>query len=361
MADQEDNQLLNDALRLASAGILPMVLKSVIELNIIDTLYAASGDGNRRFFSSSEIISSIPFKNPQAPSFLERMLRLLATHSILDCNLRAKANGETETVYAARPICRFLSKNQEGESLAYLLLLNQDKAFMDSWYHLNDSILEGGVPFDRAHGMGAFEYFGIDQKLNKIFNHAMSNLTTIFMNRILETYQGFGGIKVLVDVGGGTGAALNMITSKYPHVKGINYDLPHVVAGAPTQTGVEHIGGDMFEQVPKGDAIFLKSVLHDWSDDHCLKLLKNCFDALPNGGKVILVELLVPEAPFSKSDNSDIVCAVDVLMIAQHHGGRERTKTEYEDLALKSGFSACELITCCANYWVMELRKNTDA
>ncbi|TYH41042.1 hypothetical protein ES332_D12G289000v1 [Gossypium tomentosum] len=56
----------------------------------------------------------------------------------------------------------------------------------------------------------------------------------------------------------GTGATLSMIVSKYPTIKGINFDLPHVIENAPTCPGVEHVGGDMFASVPKGDAIFMK-------------------------------------------------------------------------------------------------------
>ncbi|KAJ0078195.1 hypothetical protein Patl1_36997 [Pistacia atlantica] len=58
-------------------------------------------------------------------------------------------------------------------------------------------------------------------------------------------YKGFEGLKVLVDVGGGIGVTLDVITSKYPHIKGINFDLPHVLAEAPTYSGVKHGGGDI--------------------------------------------------------------------------------------------------------------------
>ncbi|KAK4849017.1 hypothetical protein QYF36_019884 [Acer negundo] len=81
---------------------------------------------------------------------------------------------------------------------------------------------------------------------------------------------GFENVKQLVDVGGGLGVTLKAVTAKYPHIKGINFDLPHVIQRAPNYPGVEHVGGDMFESVPKGDAIFMKWILHDWSDEHCL-------------------------------------------------------------------------------------------
>lgn len=102
---------------------------------------------------------------------------------------------------------------------------------------MNDVILEGGIPFDRAYGMNAFEYPATDQRFNWVFNQAMSNHTTLIIKKILDIYKGFEGLKVLVDVGGGIGVALNIITSKFPHIKGINFDLPHVLADAPSYSG----------------------------------------------------------------------------------------------------------------------------
>ena len=85
--------------------------------------------------------------------------------------------------------------------------------------------------------MEAFEYHGIDLRFNKVFNNGMFNHSTIIMKKITETYKGFEGVSTLVDVGGGIGASLNMIVSKYPKINGINFDLPHVVQHAPTRNG----------------------------------------------------------------------------------------------------------------------------
>ena len=137
--------------------------------------------------------------------------------------------------------------------------------------------------------MNIFEYLDKDPALNKSFHEAMVGVSTIIMNKIMEIYKGFEGLTSLVDVGGGTGACLNMIVSKYPSIKGINFDLPHVVQTAPTYqsnnlflssmhinsniilhsisppiyakfhvTGIEHVGGSMVVSIPKADAIVLK-------------------------------------------------------------------------------------------------------
>lgn len=123
---------------------------------------------------------------------------------------------------------------------------------------MKDAVLDGGVPFNKAYGMTAFEYHGTDQRFNKVFNRGMSDHSTITMKKILDIYKGFEGLNTLVDVGGGVGATINMIVSKHPTIKGINFDLAHVIADAPEYPGVVHVGGDMFASVPKGDAIFMK-------------------------------------------------------------------------------------------------------
>lgn len=104
-------------------------------------------------------------------------------------------------------------------------------------YHLKDAVLDGGIPFNKAYGMTAFEYHGTDPRFNKVFNRGMSDHSTMSMKKILEDYKGFEGLNSIVDVGGGTGATVNMIVSKYPSIKGINFDLPHVIGDAPTYPG----------------------------------------------------------------------------------------------------------------------------
>ena len=73
--------------------------------------------------------------------------------------------------------------------------------------------------------MTVFEYHSSDStdpRFKEVFNRAMADISTITMKKILETYKGFEGLTSIVDVGGGTGAVINMIVSKYPSIKGIN-------------------------------------------------------------------------------------------------------------------------------------------
>lgn len=331
-----------------------MILKSAFELKILDIILDAGQGG---WVSISEIASRIGAKNPDAPVLLNRMLRLLASYSVLTCKLLKGDNGSAQLLYGPAPLCKYLTSNDGQGSLGPLLVLHYDMVMLESWLNLNDYIKEGGVPFIRAHGFTQFEYTGTDARFNHVFNQGMANHTILVIKKLLEKYKGFDDVKVLVDVGGNVGANVSMIVAQYPHIKGLNYDLPHVIADAPSYPGVQHVGGDMFESVPHADTVFMKWVLHDWSDELCLKLLKNCYDALPKGGKIILVDSLLPTIPEDNLD-SRMVLSMDSHTLAHNQGGTERSKEDFDALFTRSGFSEVTVICRALDTSIMEVFKN---
>lgn len=351
---QEEEEAFLFAMQLASASVLPMVLKSAIDLDLLETI-AKAGPG--AYVSAAQLAAELPkADNPEAGVMLDRICRLLASYSVLSCRLN-KVGDDVERLYGLAPVCKFLVKNEDGVSMAPLLLMNQDKVLMESWYHLKDAVLDGGIPFNKAYGMSAFEYHGKDERFNKVFNSGMFNHSTMTMKKILDVYDGFNGVSSLVDVGGGTGASLSMILSKHPQIKGINFDLPHVIQDATNHhPGIEHVGGDMFESVPKGDAIFMKWICHDWSDAHCVKFLKNCYKSVPENGKVIVAECILAETPDSSLATQNVV-HIDVIMLAHNPGGKERTEKEFGALAKAAGFKGFRKACCALNTWVMEFTK----
>ncbi|XP_010446534.1 PREDICTED: flavone 3'-O-methyltransferase 1-like [Camelina sativa] len=346
-----DDEAALFAMQLASASVLPMALKAALDLDLLEIMAK-----NASPMSPTEIASQLPTKNPEAPVMLDRILRLLTSYSVLTCSNRKLSGDSVERIYGLGPVCKYLTKNEDGVSIAALCLMNQDKVLMESWYHLKDAVLDGGIPFNKAYGMSAFEYHGTDPRFNKVFNNGMSNHSTITMKKLLETYKGFEGLTSLVDVGGGIGATLKLIVSKYPNLKGINFDLPHVIDDAPSHPGIEHVGGDMFVSVPKGDAIFMKWICHDWSDEHCVKFLKNCYEALPEDGKVILAECILPETPDSSLKSKQVI-HVDCIMLAHNPGGKERTEKEFEALAKASGFKGIKVVCDAFGVNLIELLK----
>lgn len=353
IGEDEDGILLG--MNTMSLVVYPMAVRTAIELGIFDII-AKAGEGAK--VSAEDIVVQLGTKNPQAPLMLDRVLRLLASHSMLSSSLAEDQQGHVspKRLYSLTYTSKYFVTDADGVSFGPSLHLVLDKVFLESWTELKGAIIEGGIPFNRVHGMHAFEYPAIDPRYNDLFNKGMLNITTIVMKRVLETYEGFKNINRLVDVGGGLGINLKLVTSKYPNIQGVNFDLPHVIDHAPNFPGVEHVGGDMFDSVPNGDAIFMKWILHDWSDEQCLKLLKNCHKAIPSDGKVIVVDLMLPVLSES-TINAKSGFQTDLLMLTMTPGGRERTQNEFMELALGSGFSGINFVCNVSGFWVMEFFK----
>ncbi|KAI3431905.1 uncharacterized protein J3R85_007774 [Psidium guajava] len=237
------------AMLFANSHVFPMVLNAASRLGVFDIL-ARAGPGAR--VPAAEVASQLATQNSEAAPKLDRMLRLLASHSFLSCEVRERDDGQAvERLYGLTPAARFFVKEGEEGSLSSLLELSLHPAPQQVWLQLDDHILEGGNQFKKVHGISIFEFMDIDPAFNKTFNKAMAAMTSIVMRKILEIYRGFEDLTTLVDVAGGTGKCLNMIISKYPSIKGINFDLPHVVESAPSYSGIQHVGGSMFSTIPR--------------------------------------------------------------------------------------------------------------
>ncbi|KAK7315488.1 hypothetical protein VNO77_34038 [Canavalia gladiata] len=339
--EDTENEACRSAMILCMSQVFTAVLNGAIELNLFDIIAKETEHGS--FISASHIASKIPTQHSELPNRLERMLRLLASYSLLTCVTHTNSDGSSERVYGVSPVGKYFVSDQSTGSLVSITSIRCSPAMSQVWSNFKDAIIDADIDlFKKVHGMSIYQYFQRDPTMNHSFNKAMNDLSTLDMQSILKVYTGFKGISTLVDVGGGTGKTLNMIISKYPSIiKGINFDLPHVVEKAPTYPGIEHVGGYMYMSVSHGDAIILKVVLHNWSDEKCLSLLRNCHKALPQNGKVIGVDHIVPDE--LDSDASKIVSMMDNIMLINHRG-RERTTNEFEVLSKLSGFSRFELV-----------------
>ncbi|XVF37863.1 hypothetical protein REPUB_Repub20aG0047600 [Reevesia pubescens] len=345
--EDQENETYSIASQLVFGTVLPMVLKTACELGMFEII-AKAGPGAK--LSATDIVAQMPTKNQEAPIMVDRIAKLLASQNVLGCSLVG-----FERLYSLSSVSYCFVPNQDGVSLGPLLYMVQDKIFLDSWSQLKDAVLEG-VAFTRVHGTNSFEYARLDARLNQLFNASMSNSSTIVTKKILESYKGFEGIKQRVDVGGCLGTTLHYITSKYPNIRGINFDLPHVIQNAPSYPGVQHVAGDMFESVPEGDAIHMRWILHSWTDDNCLRLLKNCYKALPDNGKVIAVERILPVFP-KTTPSAKANFQADLIMMTQNQGGKERTKEEFMALATGAGFTSVKFVCFVCDNWIMEFYK----
>nr|AGT16723.1 O-methyltransferase [Saccharum hybrid cultivar R570] len=291
-----DDEACMYAQELLSYFVVPMTLKAVIEIGLIDDLLAADG----RSMTPEELTEARWPRPAEAAAAMDHMLRFLASHSVVRCTTEVGPDGKARRSYAAVPVRKWLATRNTGQGS----------------YYMKDAVAEGATPTEKAYGMPLFEHLASDEVSSTFFDR-----TEIVIKKLLEVYRGFEAIDVLIDVGGGTGSTLRMVTAQYKHLRGVNYDLPHVIAQAPPVQGVEHVGGSMFEYILSGNAILMKWILHLWRDEECVKILKNCHRALPAN------------------------C-------------RERTEQEFAQLAAEAGFSggcrATYVFTCA---WALEFTK----
>ncbi|XP_030520780.1 caffeic acid 3-O-methyltransferase-like [Rhodamnia argentea] len=343
----EDEELLA-AFETCVLVSVPLVLTSAVELGIIDLLAREGGASAR--LSPSQIVSRLGITNPDAPRTVDRMLRLLASFSYLSCTL----DGD-QRLYGIGPKSKYFVSSEAG-SFAPLLRFLQHKTVINGWYGLQEAVKNGGSPFQNANAMSIFDCAMKDPAFSALLNNGMKAPTPLYMNKILDSYRGFEGAKTVADVGGGVGESLRLILNKFPHLRGINYDLPHVVKDAPAHPRMEHVGGDLSKSIPKADILFMKWLFHGRPDDFCKKLLKNCYEALPPNGKVVIFDPILPDYPETDAVSRNAFTS-DMIMLGASPGGVDRTRKELEALALSAGFDKPRIPCRAYNMWVMELHK----
>lgn len=210
-----------------------------------------------------------------------------------------------------------------------------------AWGELLRAVRAGEPAFDLAHdGMTYFEYLESDPDAADIFNVAMTGNTARSGDAMMRVYD-WSGIKTVVDVGGGQGYLLATILQGHPEMRGVLLDRPKVVAQAKAlleERGVadrcQIFDGNFFVRVPAGgDAYVLRNVIHDWNDQDALAILGRCRDAMPDSGKVLVVERVVG------SDYRELspVLNADLAMLVLGKG-RERTEAEFRTLFSQAGF-----------------------
>ena len=164
-------------------------------------------------------------------------------------------------------------------------------------------------------------------------------------HRMLASYalHDYGGVpdaldlrrdEHVIDAGGGLGALAGLLVGAHPKLRVTVLDRPEVVeraACAPRSDRVTFRARDLFEPWNvEGDAVILARVLHDWDDAPALRLLRRARNALPSGGRLFLMEMVLPEDGAAGG-----LCDLHLLTVT---GGGERTASEYAALLDRAGF-----------------------
>ncbi|KAM7272019.1 hypothetical protein ACFE04_031233 [Oxalis oulophora] len=311
-----------------------MAMKCAIDLRLADILHSHENP-----IALSLLASSIDSSTPPDVSALKCVMRLLVRDQIFTAHEPADGG---ETLYGATKISLWLLRDSE-KSLSSLVSMCLQPSTVTPWCYLSECVKQGGSAFEKVHGCELFEFASKNPDFNELFNNALVAPTKQVIKSIVkQSKEAFENVGSLVDVGGGTGQAIAIIVNEIPHINGINFDLPHVVSTAPEWIGVKQVGGNMFESIPKADAIFLKTILHNWSDKQCVEILKKCKEAIPKErGKILIVErVLNPEG----SHEYDEAKSFFNLLMLVNHGSKERNQYEWKKLLEDGGFPRYEII-----------------
>src|SRR5262245_15577546 len=289
-----------------------------------------------------------------SPKTADELARLTGTHSpSLYRALRALASvGVFADDGQGRFIQTTLSETLRSDapgSLRAMAIVELGQEHFPAWGNLMHSVKTGEIAFDNLFKQTAWEYYARNPEDASNFNESMRGLTEMVNMAVLEAYN-FSGVDKLVDVAGGTGGLISAILAANPAMRGVLFDLPHVIAeagplldAAGVRDRCETATGDFFKSVPEGgDAYVMKWIIHDWNEEKSAAILKNIHRAMGRAmskdGKLLLIETVVPEG-----NHPDLSKLLDLNMMVMT-GGRERTEAEFKSLLATSGFRLTRVI-----------------
>jgi hypothetical protein len=278
---------------------------------------------------------------------LYRVLRVLASLGLFE--------EQSPRTFAANLPAQLL-RAQPGTARDIIYFLTDPNHFRIH-AELLHTLRTGQPSVEKVMGKPVFEVFASDPAFSKVFNDAMTSMSALAIPAALDVFD-FSDIRVLVDVAGGHGRVLTSILQRNPAMRGVLFDLEHVVAGAGpliAESGVADrcttMSGDFFKAVPPGgDAYIMKHIIHDWDDERCRTILRNVHHALagvPNG-RVILLESVV-----QTGNAPDFAKLIDMEMLLIP-GGRERTADEFRTLFASAGFELTRIVPTASALSVIE-------
>jgi hypothetical protein len=254
-------------------------------------------------------------------SALARLLRALASLGVLTEPLPHQ--------YALSPVGELLRRDVPG-SMRDWLIAETDTPHWQAWGQLCEGVRSGQTIVPNLFGMHIYEYYAAHPADLACFSRAMSNVSALVANGTVQHYD-FSPAHRIVDVGGADGGLLLAILEANPHVQGTVFDRPQVIEAARQaihaknyQARCDAIGGDFFQEVPKGgDLYVLKFILVDWKDPEAVRILQNCRTAVNPNGKLLVIEMTIPD---SNSPSPGQLFDLNMLVMT---GGQERTHSEY--------------------------------
>jgi C-methyltransferase len=278
---------------------------------------------------------------------LHRLLRALISRGIF----RHRRDGRYELNSLARTL-----RSDTPVSMTWAAQFYGSREQRERWTLLVDAVRTGKTVVPALRGKGSFDYFADEPELAKLFNQTMTSISELTLAPLVAGYD-FGAYPTIVDVGGGQGSLLAAILAVAPASRGVLYDLPRVVASAPSLLRECNVAdrvciaeGSFFDSIPGGgDAYVLKNIIHDWPDEKAVQILRNVRAAGPQA-TLLLVEFVIPD-----HDRDFAGKWVDLEMLL-NLGARERTAAEYRDLLRQAGYRMTRVVQTAAPLSVVEAK-----
>jgi len=231
-----------------------------------------------------------------------------------------------------------------------------------SWGKLEHTVRTGEPAFEAALGAPFFSYMRDHPEDGAAFDGGMTRLSLDIIDEALARYD-FSVARRILDVGGGRGHFAAAVLEAHPQLEGAVLDLPERIGAADAYLrgrGLGErcaaIGGNFFDSVPVGyDVHILKWILHDWNDASCRQLLAQCRAALPADGRLLVVELLLPDGAAADGRLRPAI-QTDLFMLVNFADSRERSLDEYERLLGDCGFALEQAIALPSSFSVLDFR-----
>jgi hypothetical protein len=280
-----------------------------------------------------------------APSLL-RLMRALASMGLF-----------TEVAperFDLAPRGAVLRESAPGAVLSTVLTLGGDWQWQ-AWGCFLHSLRTGEAGMNLAHGARLFDYLAVHPEDSAHFNRAMVGIHGADGAALVDAYD-FSNFESIVDLGGGTGVLLTTILNSNGRLRGVLFDLPEtsqqaraLVAYHGLAARCDVVAGDFFASVPDGhDAYVLAHVLHDWSDEEALPILRNCRRAMTARAKLLILEHVLPAG-----DTPHPGKLMDLLMLTVT-GGVERTADAFTSLLAQADLQITRFIPVATGQTVIE-------
>lgn len=209
----------------------------------------------------------------------------------------------------------------------------------DAYGVLEDTLRSGEPSFPLANGQSVWAHFAQHPDEEQLFAAAMRRATTAVIPVLLKYPWPEDG--VVCDVAGGAGTLLAAILNDRPRLRAVLVDAPGVLREADAHLSargvrdrVDLAEGNMFERVEAtADLYVLKDILHDWDDERCAQILSVVAAAMTPGSRLVLVETLIDP----NQTDDDVAALIDVHMLTQCDGGRQRSAPELHELLRGAG------------------------